>query len=39
MVLKELKIRKVAIHNFLKGLFINAYLKLEKISPHYWTNI
>ena len=33
MVLKELKIRKVAMHNFLKGLFINAYLKLEKISP------
>ena len=33
MVLKELYIRKVAIHNFLNGLFKNAYLKLEKISP------
>ena len=33
MVLKELYIRKVAMHNFLNGLFKNAYLKLEKISP------
>ena len=33
MVLKELKIKKVAIHNFLKGLFINAYLKLKKMFP------
>ena len=35
MVLKELYIRKVAIHNFLNGLFKNAYLKLEKFLQNY----